>query len=188
MLERDGCPLHYWLAGPDDGPVVVLTHGFSMDHRLFEAQVEELAKQWRVLVWDVRGHGKSQPLGEGFSIQRSADDLQAILDREGIAECALVGHSMGGYIAQEIEYRQPWRVAALAMISSTCFTFRQPLALTMGAPFTLAALMMCPEDWYHRQVGFIAGERAEVRAYGEEASRAIPRDARVAIWSGIINS
>jgi len=188
VIERDGCPLHYWVAGDPSRPAVVLTHGFSMDHHLFDEQIEALARRWRVVVWDVRGHGKSQPLGDGFSIQRAAEDLLAILEREGISECALVGHSMGGYVAQELEFRQPWRVAALAMISSTCFTFRQPFALTMGAPFTVAALLMCPEELYHRQVGLVAGVRPQVQAYAQGASRAIPRHARATIWSGILDS
>jgi pimeloyl-ACP methyl ester carboxylesterase len=57
VLEREGCTLHYWLAGPKDRPLVVLTHGATMDHRMFVAQVAALAPHHRVLTWDVRGRG-----------------------------------------------------------------------------------------------------------------------------------
>ena len=68
ILERRGCPLHYWLGGPEGAPLVVLMHGATVDHRMFNPQVENLVHDYRVLVWDARGHGKSQPLGEGFDV------------------------------------------------------------------------------------------------------------------------
>ncbi|MBI5534962.1 MAG: alpha/beta hydrolase [Deltaproteobacteria bacterium] len=188
VLERQGCRLHYWTAGPKTRPWIALTHGFTMDHRLFETQVAVLARDWRVLVWDVRGHGLSKPIGEGFSVGIAAADLLALLDHVGADQAALVGHSMGGYVAQEIEFRYPKRVAALAMISSTCLTFEQPAALTLGAPFTQAALRFCPEDMYHRSVGEIAGVSDSVRAYAEHASRQVSRADRERIWAGILGS
>lgn len=157
-----------------------------MDHHLFDEQVKALADEWRVLVWDVRGHGLSKPLGEGFSIAGVAADLLAILDAVGASQAALVGHSMGGYAAQEIEFRHPWRVQALALISSTCLTFRQPAVLTLGAPLTLAALRLLPDDFYHRRVRDIAGVTPAVRAYAERASRQVSRCDRYRIWQGIV--
>jgi 3-oxoadipate enol-lactonase len=50
ILERDGCTFHYWLAGPEDRPLVVLTHGATMDYRMFVAQVEMLAPHYRALL------------------------------------------------------------------------------------------------------------------------------------------
>jgi 3-oxoadipate enol-lactonase len=141
-----------------------------------------------VLVWDVRGHGISKPLGARFSIPVVAADLLAILDEVGARQAVLVGHSMGGYAAQEIEFHHPSRVWALALISSTCLTFRQPVVLTLGAPLTLAALKLCPENFYHRRVRDIAGVTPSVRAYAERSSRRISRGDRIRIWQGIIRS
>jgi pimeloyl-ACP methyl ester carboxylesterase len=55
-------------------------HGATMDHRMFNAQVRALAPHYRVLVWDARGHGQSQPMGAGFSLERCAGDMLAVLD------------------------------------------------------------------------------------------------------------
>ena len=66
IVKRKGCPIHFWLAGEADKPLVIFTHGASADHRMFDAQVSMLAKDYRVMTWDVRGHGESQPMGEGF--------------------------------------------------------------------------------------------------------------------------
>jgi pimeloyl-ACP methyl ester carboxylesterase len=188
VLERHGCALHYWTAGPVRAPWVALVHGFSMDHCLFDEQVGVLAREFRVIVLDVRGHGLSKPLGAGFEIPLIAADLQALLDHVGAREAALVGHSMGGYVAQELEFTQPWRVSALALLSSTCLTFAQPAALSFGAPLTRLALEMVPEELYHRAVGAIAGTTAPVRAYAEACSRRISRVDRARIWAGILGS
>lgn len=68
VVNRKGCPIHYWLAGQLNKSLIVLTHGATADHQMFDAQVEILVKNYRVLTWDVRGQGESQPIGEGFSI------------------------------------------------------------------------------------------------------------------------
>jgi pimeloyl-ACP methyl ester carboxylesterase len=119
VLERVGCTLHYWLTGREDRPLVVLSHGATMDHRMFAAQVAALAPHYRVLFWDVRGHGLSQPLNEDFSLRQAVADLLALLDHLGYERAALVGHSMGGYISQELAFLQPERVTALVTIDCT---------------------------------------------------------------------
>jgi 3-oxoadipate enol-lactonase len=79
-LQRPRFTLHYWLGGQQDRPLVVLLHGATMDHHMFDEQVKALADEYRVLAWDNRGHGQSRPLGGAFSLTDSADDLVALLD------------------------------------------------------------------------------------------------------------
>jgi pimeloyl-ACP methyl ester carboxylesterase len=67
VLERLGCPLHYWVSGPEGRPLVVFTHGLCVDHRSWQYQALEVAKEYRVMNWDVRGQGLSQPMGQRFS-------------------------------------------------------------------------------------------------------------------------
>src|SRR5690606_27347453 len=76
-LLRSGSTIHYWVGGPEGRPLVTLTHGATMDHRMFDAQIPALADSYRVLICDVRGHGRSQPLGINFSIAAAAEDLLA---------------------------------------------------------------------------------------------------------------
>jgi pimeloyl-ACP methyl ester carboxylesterase len=66
---------------------------------MFDAQLPAVVQSYRVLVWDVRGHGQSQPVGTGFSILLATEDLLAILDEAGYEQAKLVGQSMGSYIA-----------------------------------------------------------------------------------------
>lgn len=123
-LIRAGCTLHYWLSGPEDGPVVVLTHGAMIDHRTFAPQVPVLAQRYRILIWDVRGHGLSQPLTPDFTMRQAVDDLLAILDNLDYRKVTLVGQSMGGNIAQEFLFLYPERVTALVILDSACNTLK----------------------------------------------------------------
>jgi len=124
VLERKGCPLHYWVGGPEGAPLVVFTHGACVDHRSFREQVPLVADSYRVLTWDVRGHGLSRPMGEPFSVPLAVEDLLAIMDQLGYEGAAYVGNSNGTYIQQELVFRYPQRVRALVMADGTCTTWK----------------------------------------------------------------
>jgi 3-oxoadipate enol-lactonase len=125
VLERLGCPLHYWVSGPEGRPLVVFTHGLCVDHRSWQYQAPVVAKEYRVLNWDVRGQGLSQPMGQRFSAALAADDLLAIVDQLGYDQAIFVGHSNGTYIHQELVFRHPERVQALVMTDGTCITWKR---------------------------------------------------------------
>lgn len=124
IFEYKGCPLHYWLSGPEDAPLVVCTHGAAMDHGTWDGIVPFIAEHYRVLTWDVRAHGLSRPTGVAFTIQRATEDLLALLNHMGYSEATLVGHSMGGNIAQEVVFAHPERVKALVMLDCACNTLK----------------------------------------------------------------
>jgi 3-oxoadipate enol-lactonase len=119
VLQRGETAIRYWLAGPADAPVVVLTHGATADHTMFDDMVPALAQRSRVLTWDVPGHGLSQPLPADFGMDRLVADELALLDAVGAQKAVLVGQSMGGNLAQEIVFRHPERVSALVLIDCT---------------------------------------------------------------------
>ena len=136
-LIRPGATIAYWVSGPERAPVVLLLHGATLDHRAWDAQVDELTPQYHVVVPDLRGHGESTLEG-AFRFDDAVDDVAALLDAVDTgAPIALGGLSLGGNIAQEIVHRDPQRVDALIVADSTCNTAsRHPLA----APLTIAAL------------------------------------------------
>ena len=136
-LIRPGATIAYWVSGPERAPVVLLLHGATLDHRAWDAQVDELTPRFRVVVPDLRGHGESTLEG-AFRFDDAVDDVAALLNAVDTgAPVALGGLSLGGNIAQEIVHRDPQRVDALVVADSTCNTAsRHPLA----APLTIAAL------------------------------------------------
>ena len=80
------------------GPAVLLSHGFLMDHTMFDAQVEALAPQYRCVRWDERGFGATPAPGP-FTYWDSADDAVGLLDHLGIDEAVFVGMSQGGFLS-----------------------------------------------------------------------------------------
>ena len=117
ILERNGCSLHYWTGGKADASLVVFTHGATVDHHEWDASLALVGQQFRVLTWDVRGHGLSRPAG--FDFVQAQADLLALMDLMGVEQAILVGHSMGGNLGQEIVFHHPERVKALVMLDCT---------------------------------------------------------------------
>ena len=116
-FERNGCVLHYWTGGKADAPLVVFTHGATIDHHEWDVTLPLVGEHFRVLAWDMRGHGLSRPAR--FDLAEAVQDLLALLDRLAVREATLVGHSMGGNLGQEFAYHHPERVTALAMLDCT---------------------------------------------------------------------
>lgn len=109
--------VHYWIAGQGE-KCIVFTHGATMDHGLFQYQVEHFASQFKVIVWDVPMHGCSRPY-DGFTLQKAAQELIGILDAESVNKAHLVGQSMGGYIGQLVARDYPERVESLIIVDSS---------------------------------------------------------------------
>ena len=109
--------VHDWVKGQGDH-CIVFTHGATMDHGLFQFQMEHFAQQYKVITWDVPLHGQSRPY-HGFSLQNAASALVQILDSENIQKAHLVGQSMGGYIAQIVALDHPDRVLTLTAVDSS---------------------------------------------------------------------
>lgn len=117
LLERENCTIHYWTGGAEAGPWVVFTHGATIDHHEWDAALPRVGERYRVLAWDVRGHGLSRPAP--FDLAAAVADLMAILDHLGAAQAVFVGHSMGGNLHQELVFHHPERVKALVFVDCT---------------------------------------------------------------------
>jgi len=98
------------------GPPLLLVHGFPLDHTMWQAQIEELSLDTRVIAPDLRGFGESDGGGEVVLMEDFADDLAALLDVLGVAEpVVFCGLSMGGYIAWQFFLRHWARLRALIL-------------------------------------------------------------------------
>ncbi|MCI0393621.1 MAG: alpha/beta fold hydrolase [Chloroflexi bacterium] len=123
-LERNGCPIHYWLSEKEERPLVVLTHGAGADHQMFDAQVTVLDQHYSVLIWDVRGHGLSRPIGDAFSIHVAVADLLAILDGIGRQQAIFAGQSQ--------EFTRVFLETVACLHYEPGYTIPHPLLITHG--------------------------------------------------------
>jgi len=100
------------------GPALVLLHGFPLDHHLWDEIVPLLDNTFDVITPDLRGFGESTIGDTQPSMDDYASDIAELLDQLEIAKAAIVGHSMGGYVALAFARLYPERVSGLGLISS----------------------------------------------------------------------
>jgi pimeloyl-ACP methyl ester carboxylesterase len=112
----NGIEMYYERHG-DDGDPLVLMHGYTGDVSDWRFQIQEFSPAHRVLVFDHRGHGRSQaPTDRGaYSVEQMSMDAEALIAHVGFERYHLVGHSMGGAIAQEIALRSPQQLLSLTL-------------------------------------------------------------------------
>jgi non-heme chloroperoxidase len=155
MLVRvmDGVNLHVEDVGA--GPPVVLIHGWSLNHRAWERQIEVLAAAGhRVLALDLRGHGDSDAGEDGCEIERLAEDVTAVLKARHVESAVLVGWSLGGLVALRVAATVPGSVRRLVLVASNGVAH----ARQERFPFGISPQTVLPS--------FTAGERRD-----REASR-----------------
>ncbi len=99
-------------AGRKSSPAVTFIHGFPFSHRMWEPQLDATAQEFHAIAFDLRGHGESE-IGDGqYTIEMHVDDLLGLLDHLDVRKTAVVGLSMGGYIALRALERNPDRFSA----------------------------------------------------------------------------
>lgn len=98
-----------------EGFPVVLIHGHTFDATLWDDQVSPLAEQYRVITYDVRGHGQSEVPASGYWSSSYAEDLRQLLDHLGVEKAVLVAQAAGGSIAGTFCFDAPERVPALVL-------------------------------------------------------------------------
>lgn len=108
----DGGTLFYDDRGA--GPVIVLLHAGGRDHTMWDAQAQSFTRGFRVIRYDLRGHGRSTARMGPFDM---VDDLRRVLDHLGVEQARLVGVSMGSGVALDAAFKIPERVDRIALVS-----------------------------------------------------------------------
>lgn len=117
LVDVDGLAVE--VSGPAGGMPVLFGHSLLLDRRMFEAQVADLAHEFRVFNIDFRGHGGSAVPPRGFTILQQAEDYEKVLDHFGLESAAIVGLSMGGMAAMHFAIAHPGRVRGLVLMNTS---------------------------------------------------------------------
>ena len=106
--------------GMDDAPVLIFIHGFPLNKSMWNEQIEVFKEDYRVIAYDIRGHGDSEAGNEEFSIELFVNDLLHLMDALKIEKASLCGLSMGGYIALNAIENHPERFDSLVLSDTHC--------------------------------------------------------------------
>ena len=117
-MPRSASGTGYELTGPSSAPVVVLVHGLGLTRATWDGFVPALAQDYRVLAYDLCGHGESALPQDKPSLTVLSGQLVNLLDELGIARVAIVGFSLGGMINRRFAMDRPGRVSALVILNS----------------------------------------------------------------------
>lgn len=118
VIEND-LALYYSVTG--NGDPVILVHGFGEDGRIWDTFVSELRKNYRLIIPDLTGSGRSTGTVESITMEKLAVQLNLILEKEKIDHCAMIGHSMGGYITLAFAEKYPEKLNRFGLFHSTAF-------------------------------------------------------------------
>ncbi len=157
------------------GPAILLLHGVGGNHSIWNDMVPGLAKEFRVLVPDLRGHGRSRaPPDSHFTFAEMIGDVLRLLDDQGISSAHWVGLSAGALLALRATLERPDRVRSLTMVSGAAYTDAHTRAVAERWAETYAkegtdryALRLLKDlyypDWVEANLDFADAVREQVK-------------------------
>jgi pimeloyl-ACP methyl ester carboxylesterase len=135
IVDLPGGDLQVRESGPADGPPLVLLHGFASSIRWWDRITPALARDHRVIAFDLLGHGGSEKPKQGYGIESQARLVADALDRLGVRRAAVVGHSMGGSVGTALAAAHPALVETLVILDSPSKSGDAQLPLTARMGF-----------------------------------------------------
>jgi 3-oxoadipate enol-lactonase len=117
-IDAGGLRVHYESKGDPDSPVVVLSHALGTSMSLWNGQVAALAGSFRVVRYDIRGHGDTEVKPGAYTIEMLGHDLIALLDALDIGVAHVAGVSLGGFLGQWLAVNAPERLGRLVLANT----------------------------------------------------------------------
>jgi len=117
-LELKDIQVRYELAGPESGPVLVLSNSLGTNLGMWDPQMAELSRTHRILRYDMRGHGRSSVTPGPYTIPQLAGDVIGLLDGLGIEKVDFCGLSMSGMIGMELARRAANRMRKVVVCNT----------------------------------------------------------------------
>lgn len=144
--------LHHVIDGPADAPVLVLGPSLGTDTGLFDAQVAKFADRFRIIRYNLRGHGHTPATPGPYTMAELAGDVLALLDRLAVPRVHYAGVSIGGAVGLWLGIHHPERLQSLAVCASAA-RFADPQswpvrAATVRAEGIEAMLASRPGTWF----------------------------------------
>lgn len=164
FVEIDGVRVRVREEGPASGAPIVLVHGFTFSLETWDAWARSLARDYRVIRYDLAGHGLTGPdPARRYSPMERAEFLSRLFDELELGPAVIAGNSLGGMIAWRFAAMNPERVAALVLVSPSAYPLNGVGDEAASPPPAMQAfLKTAPEAGVAASVGFIYADASKV--------------------------
>lgn len=115
---HDGAKITYSLSG--QGNPIILLHCWTGNHNFWSNQIEVFSRNYTVMAPDLRGHGESDVPKEDITIEKLSEDVHEVISKLGLGPAMVIGHSMGGIIAQYLSLYHDEDVSAMVLVATLC--------------------------------------------------------------------
>ena len=129
-----GITMHYAEQGDARNRPIILLHGYSDSWFSFSRVLAPLARDAHVFALDLRGHGKTAKPTSGYLMRDLAEDVIAFMNAKGIVRATVIGHSMGGLVAQQVALAAPKRVSHLVLVATGSSATRSLVGMSSSRP------------------------------------------------------
>jgi 3-oxoadipate enol-lactonase len=121
VINADGCPINVQVDGPEGAPVLMLSNSLGTTLDMWAGQVAPFTRDFRLVRYDRRGHGKSGCPKGPYTMERLGRDVLAVLDALGLKKINWCGLSMGGMVGQWLGANAPERVERLVLTNTSSY-------------------------------------------------------------------
>lgn len=121
ITTDDGCRINVEVSGSDSAPALMLSNSLGTNIHMWDDQVDEWARQFRVIRYDRRGHGGSDAPAGPYSMERFGRDVLSVLDALGVERTHWCGLSMGGMVGQWLGANAPDRIGKLILSNTNYY-------------------------------------------------------------------
>ncbi len=119
-IKANNIEINYRLDGPEDRPVVMLSNSLMSNYTMWDNQIDDFTRNFRVLRYDQRGHGDTEVTPGPYSIKELTDDAYGLIEALEITAVHFVGLSMGGFTGQMLACKYPHILLSLILCDTAC--------------------------------------------------------------------
>ena len=125
QVRANGILMQCRVEGPPSAQALLLCNGLATDMAMWDRQVSEFSKNYRVITFDTRGHGETSATPPPYTLSMLVEDTRSLLDALGIEQVHYVGMSLGGMVGQAFAIRYPQRLLSLSLCDTAAKTNRE---------------------------------------------------------------
>jgi len=153
ITTGDGARMAYRIDGPDNEPTLILSNSIATTLEMWDLQIPELSRHFRVVRYDTRGHGESSVPAGAYSLDRLGWDVIELLDALQIERAHFLGLSLGGFVGQWLGVQAPERIDRLILSNTASYLGPAPqwdeaIATVLQAQDMTASADMFLHNWF----------------------------------------